>query len=150
MPFESFVRPYQSPGALGRARIVATPSATKERAHLTWGATSDAKITPSREGINVECCSNKETEFERETNVLRITQSDEPANYVDVARASKMKLNNKHENKCASDWEQMSGVAFAVSDVLADFEGDMAFAGDNTTDETCKHEITYKQNTQPA
>jgi hypothetical protein len=61
-----------------------------------------------------------------------------------------MKLNNKHENKCASDWEQMSGVAFAVSDVLADFEGDMAFAGDNTTDEQCKHEITYKQNTQPA
>jgi hypothetical protein len=150
MPFESFVRPYQSPGALGRTIIASTPGATKERATLTWGATSDGKIVPARSGTNVECCSSKETEFERETNVLRITQDNEPENWVDVARASKMKLNNKHKNECASEWDQMSGVAFGTSEALAEFEMDMEFAGDNTTDEQCKHEITYKPNTRPA
>lgn len=149
MPFEAFVRPYQSPGALGRTIIATTPGATKERASLTWGATSDAKITPARSGTNVECCSNKETEFRRETNVLRITQADEPQNYVDVARATKMTLNNKHKNECASDWDQVSGVAFGTSEALSEFTMDMAFADENTTDEQCKHEITYKANTTP-
>jgi hypothetical protein len=148
MPFESFVRPYQSPGALGRTIIASTPGATKERATLTWGTTSEGKVVPARSGTNVECCSSKETEFERETNVLRITQSDEPQNYIDVARATKMKLHNKHKNECASEWDQLSGVAFGTNEALAEFEADMEFAGDSETDDQCKHEISYKHNTR--
>lgn len=150
MPFESFVRPYQSPGSHGRIIIPATPGATTERATLTWGAQCEARIDPKRTGVNVVCCSNREREMERETTPQRITQADEPENWLDVARATKMKLRNKHKNECISDWDQMSGVAFGTSEALAEFTADMSFSEENDPDETCEHEITYKANTRGA
>jgi O-succinylbenzoate synthase len=146
MPFESFVRPYQSPGALRRTIIAATPGATKDRAHLTWGVTSDAKITRTREGFNVECCKktikqtdHKNSDFE---NVTIEAPAGGPSDgqKVEFQRANKLAFDSKHTNSCISDWDQMSGVAFGVSEALAEFEADMSFAGDGTTDETCKME----------
>lgn len=143
MPFEAFVRPYQTPRALQRTIIATTPGATKERATLTWGATSDAKITPARSGTNVECCSrqaiqsdHKDSDFEP---VALLAPSGGPSDgeRIDFQRANKLKFKEKEKNSCAADWDQMSGVAFGTSEALAEFEMDMEFAGDNSTDTSC-------------
>lgn len=148
MPFEGFVRPYQAPASLPRTIIPATPSATNERAHLTWGATSDAKITPARDGINVECCKktikqtdHKDSDFE-DVSVQAPAGGPSAGQSVSFQRANKLKFDSKHENECIADWDQMSGVAFGTSEALAEFEADMGFANDGGTDETCKMEWT--------
>jgi hypothetical protein len=144
MPFEAFVRPYQSPGALGRIRIAATPGATRERSTLTWGATSDAKITPARTGTNVECCKRTTAQLDHKdpndfSNVGVQAPIDSPSagQRVDFQRADILKFKQHDTNSCAADWEQMSGVAFGTTQALAEFEGDMEFAGDDSTSSDC-------------
>jgi hypothetical protein len=143
VPFEGFVRPYQSPGTLGRIRIAATPGATKERARLTWGSTSDGKITPARSGTNVECCKrsskqsdHKDSDFE-DVAVVAPDGGPSAGQRVDFQRANKLKFKQREESSCISDWDQMSGVALGTSEALAEFEADMAFAGDNSTSSEC-------------
>jgi len=93
--FEYIVRPYQSPDSLGGNVIPATPKGTRERAHLTWGGKGtmpSVRLT----GVDFNTQKRKKevelTEEDRESDIIRIEQDGEPENYVDVARARKLKL----------------------------------------------------------
>ncbi len=124
---EYAVRPYQSPGALGKTIIPSTPGASRTRATLTWGAEATMpSVIPS--GTSVSCCNEGLTEQTRETETVRISQAGKPENFIDVARAKSVKLKKKTKDNCAGDWDQFSGVGQRVADALSEFE-----AGFNST-----------------
>lgn len=92
--FEYIVRPYQSPDSLGGTVIPATPKGTRERAHLTWGGKGTMPSVRFT-GVDFNTVKRKtvvNTEDERESDIIRIEQPGKPENYVDVARARKVKL----------------------------------------------------------
>jgi hypothetical protein len=93
--FEYIVRPYQSPDTFGNTVIPATPKGTRERAYLTWGGKG---TMPSLRftGLDFNTQERKKDvvhdEQDRESDIIRIEQPGKPENYVDVARARKVKL----------------------------------------------------------
>jgi len=92
--FEYIVRPYQSPDSLGGTVIPATPKGTRERARLTWGGKGTMPSVRFT-GVDFNTVKRKtvvNTEEERESDIVRIEQPGKPENYVDVARAKKVKL----------------------------------------------------------
>jgi hypothetical protein len=93
--FEHIIRPFQSPGSLGSNVIPATPKGTRERAHLTWGGKGTMPSVRFT-GVDFNTQQRKKdivhNEQERESDIIRIEQPGRPENYVDVARARKVKL----------------------------------------------------------
>jgi len=93
--FEYIVRPYQSPDSLGATVIPATPKGTRERAHLTWGGKGTMpQLRLTELDFNTKKSPHDETltEKDRESDIVRIEQPGKPENYVDVARAKKIRL----------------------------------------------------------
>ena len=128
---------------MGRTVIVATPGATTERATLTWGAQCEARIDPKRSGVNVVCCKRQsEQERAKYEPVSVVAPPDGPSagQRVDFERANVVTLKTKHKNNCLSDWHYESGVAFGVTEALAEFSSDMSFSKENDPDETCQTE----------
>ena len=93
---EYIVRPYQSPDSLGVTVIPATPKSTRERAHLTWGGKGTMPSVRFT-GEDFNTVTNKKTivntEKNRDSDTIRITQEGKPENYVDVLRARQIYLN---------------------------------------------------------
>jgi hypothetical protein len=104
---EYFVRPFQSPGSHGATVIPSTPSGTREKAMLTWGASSTMpEIVPHGTDFNTQCCGEALKEDSRQSETVRITQRDNPANYIDVARAVNVKLKKREKNSCGGAYQQ--------------------------------------------
>ncbi len=117
MALEYAVRPYQSPGSLGKTIIPSTPGSTTARATLTWGADATMPtVVPA--GTNVSCCNEQLGETSRETENVRII-GNKPENWIDVARSKSVKLKKETKSNCAGDWDQFSGVAAEISSTMA-------------------------------
>jgi hypothetical protein len=146
---ENIIRPFQSPQSHGAIIIASTPSASRERATLTWGAKATmppVQITDG--GDDVACCKEGLTELSRNTETVRITQPGKPENYVDVARAKDVTLRKKEENKCAGDWAQFSGVGAAIDEAFASLEADIGLQ--SVDGHHCGTKWYLKNNTGPA
>jgi hypothetical protein len=117
---EYAVRPYQSPDAHGAIIIPSTPTGSREKATLTWGAKA---TMPEVSGINLTtaCCTNNLTEHDRQSDKIRIYQDDDPSssNWVDVERAKTMNLDSKEKNNCGDNWDDISAVAQGIDTELA-------------------------------
>jgi len=124
---EIIVRPFQIPGAHGRAIIAATPKGTHEQATLTWGGQATLKDTVSaRPSVNVVCCNEQINETSRDTETARVTSARDPRCYVMVRRARRIDFKKADHQSCFADgWEQMSGVASAVRGAFADLAADI-------------------------
>lgn len=132
MPLDSLeyvVRPYQTRAANGAVIIPSTPSGSRERATLTWGAKATMPARKEAEGIAFEvvCCQEGLEENSRKSETKRIYGGDgsEENNWVDVERPMSLKLKKKGKNGCGDDWDQISGVAQEVDAALAQFAGDI-------------------------
>lgn len=96
-------RPSTSPDSHGRIIIPSTPTATRQRATLTWGAkaTMPPKVSA---GPQIACCNEVNTEKTgtRQSEIVRIFQNDDPTspNWVDVSRAQQVSLQKKETNNC--------------------------------------------------
>jgi hypothetical protein len=150
MPFEYFVRPFQAPDSQGRIIIPSTPSG-HERATLTWGAKTSSLPAVEKTGTSVDCCSEHLDEVERTTERVKIIdQVNSPENYMIVERATNVKLRKKHEDKCAADWNQMSGVASAINGAFASLEADIEAEGSGATIDHCHQVLQLQPNTVQA
>lgn len=98
---EYIVRPAASPGAHGSTIIATTPGSSRERATITWGAQATMP-TPSM-AVNTACCKEELQEDTRDGEVVRISQTGNSDNYVDVFRANKLKLSKKEDDKCGPE-----------------------------------------------
>ena len=135
---EYVVRPYQAPNAHGVTIIPATPSGSRERATLSWGALSDMpEVKPRDSAVNVVCCMEQSTETARKSTSETIRQAGKPENYVVVRRPYQVKLQKKEKNKCASDWAQISDVAADVEATLAEFKADITEGRNTNKDKKC-------------
>jgi hypothetical protein len=123
---EYVVRPYQTPGAHGSLIIPSRPTATRERATMTWGApgTMPEVTEVDSEGIGFEvvCCNEQLNERDRTSETKRIFQRGDTSseNWVDVQRPKTLRLKKRDKNTCIGN----SGISFAaieVSAALAEF-----------------------------
>ena len=156
MPFEYFVRPYQTPDAHGRVIVPSTPSTSTERATLTWGsqhAATGTLPTPHSMGVNIQCCHEIINEQERTGDTIKIEASNDPATYAMVHRATEVKLRKKEENNC-DDWlKKNSYVAAGVKqafDAMAKsiHASDASFLPAGAATE-CRQTLKLKPNTTP-
>jgi hypothetical protein len=121
--FEYIVRPFGSPDSLRTTVIPATPKGTRERAHLTWGGKG---TMPQVRLTGVDFATQKPkpkdetlTENDRESDIIRIEQPGKPENYVDVARAKKVKL----EKVTEGDLDRLADTQYAASGLDPRLEG---------------------------
>jgi hypothetical protein len=120
---EYLVRPYQSPDSLGNTVIPSTPKGTRERAHLTWGGKGtmpEVRFT----GVDFNTVKKKKqvvnTEKDRESDIIRIEQPGKPENYVDVARARKVKLDR---DETETTPQTLADVQYAASGIDPRLDG---------------------------
>jgi len=145
---EYTVRPFQSPAPHGSGRIPSTPRDTREKATLTWGAKSTVSgDIKGRGGINVVCCREEAGEIDREMEPRQVNSGIDPRHYFQVSRATKIKFSKTDSNDCIKGWEQMSGVAAAVEDWMAEFTDDL-HAGRGDDKVACEHVYHLRGNTR--
>jgi hypothetical protein len=152
MPLDSFeyiVRPYTTPSPHGGIIIPSTPSGSRERATITWGAKS---TMPDVQGVNFNtiCCKDNLTEKDRKSNTKRIFQNGDESspNWVDVERPYELNLDKKEHNHCQSPLEEISGVAQEVSATLAEFD-DLVHSGTTApADKNCSQNWKFKNGAQ--
>jgi hypothetical protein len=143
---EYVVRPYQTPSAHGAIIIPSTPTGTRERATLTWGAeaTMPEREEPDGIGFQLVCCTETLNENSRETETKRIEQEGNPDNWVDVDRPTKLKLKKKDANKCGDVWDQISGVEQQVNSVLSMFNDAIHSGTAGKKDKNCNVSWNFK------
>lgn len=147
--FEYIVRPYQSPDSLGGNVIPATPQGTRERAQLTWGGKG---TMPSVRFTGVDFNTQKSkkkvelTEKERESDIIRIEQDGEPENYVDVARARKVKLGLEEELTEPQKLDETKYIASGIDPRLDPYKPQMSSPSGNLTKKTTGDEIWNMKN----
>jgi hypothetical protein len=164
MPFEYFVRPFQSNDPHGRIIIPSAPGGLDQRATLTWGAKTT--VNPSEQpgkGISVTthwpdadpegCCTEKLTEKSRNTELIKIVDTDEPRNWILVRRATQLSLDKEHKNGCNGEdpgvWYNKQINASPAS-VLKNYETEAAQMGVRTPEpEMCKTTLKLNANTAP-
>jgi hypothetical protein len=129
---EYIVRPFTTPGPHGTTIIPSTPSGSRERATLTWGAAADMPARSEIAGVNFEvvCCKESLSENDRKTEKIRVFQTLEDGtisdtNWIDYERPISMRLKKAEENKCGDDWDQISGVAQSINTSLDQFSDDI-------------------------
>lgn len=133
--FEYIVRPYQSPDSLGGNVIPATPKGTRDRAHLTWGGKG---TMPSVRFTGVDFNTQKSkkevelTEKERESDIIRIEQTGKPENYVDVARAKKVKLGLEEKLTEPMSLAEQQYIASGIDPRLDSYKPKMSSPPENT------------------
>lgn len=145
---EYVVRPYQSPASHGGIIIPSTPTGSRQKATLTWGASTTLPI-PST-GVNVTCCSEGLKEKDRTSKKIRVFQNDDPSstNYVDVERPETMNLSKTDKNDCISDWDQVSQLA---ADIRAELDQDAVDFGSPTVPQgNCGVSWSFKNEAQPS
>jgi len=148
--FEYIVRPYQSPDSLGGNVIPATPKGTRERAQLTWGGKG---TMPSIRLTGVDFNTQKKkkdvelTEDSRESDIVRIEQEGKPENYVDVARARKVKLGlDEKQTDPADNLAQRQYVASGIDPRLDPYKPQMSSPPGSTTTQTTGKETWNMKN----
>jgi hypothetical protein len=130
---EYVVRPFTTPNAHGQIIIPATPRGSRERATLTWGATSaitipePVEVEGDAEGVNFEvvCCKEQLNELDRESDQERVFQNGDvgSSNWVDVLRPRSVRLKKKEKNSClGTSLIETSDVTQQVNDVLGMYE----------------------------
>jgi hypothetical protein len=142
MPFEYFVRPFQSADSHGRVILPSTPSGF-ERATLTWGAKVAGLPEPERTGPNVNCCGEQLDEHQRLGEVHKIVSTESPGLFILEHRAAEVRLKKKKQDKCAGDWTQMSYVASAVESAFAGLEADIEAGGAGADVDHCKTMVMH-------
>src|SRR4029077_17165672 len=95
---EYVVRPYQSPNSHGGVIIPSTPTGTRKRATLTWGASTTMPIPDG--GMHVESWSENLKETKRTSKKIRVFQNDDQSssNWVDVERPETLNLSKHDKN----------------------------------------------------
>jgi len=111
MPFEYFVRPFESRDVHGRVVIPSAPQGFDQRATLTWGNKTSLD-SMGKKGISVsthwpddpqnqeDCCKEEFQEKDRKKTTVKITDSSEPENWILVNRATELSLDKNHQNRC--------------------------------------------------
>lgn len=155
MPFEYFVRPFQSTDTFGRIILPSTPSGSAEKATLTWGANASfppgTLPTPTSMGVNVQCCNEVINEDSRTGDTIKISAANAPENYIMVHRATDVQLRKKDDNKC-DDWlMNNSYVASGISQAFSEMSSlihasDAAFLPSGSNPE-CRQTLKLKPNT---
>lgn len=145
---EYAVRPYQTPNSQGKVKIPATRGTTTARATITWGAKNSSIPSPATT-VNVQCCSDQLDELQREGETVRITQPDNPDNYVDVFRSKKLTLNKKSADNCQTPLDQYLGAEFGLG-ATGDENIDLGFAGDVPDSTNCGQTWNLNNNTAAA
>lgn len=105
---EKIVRPYQRPTALAFGRIISrTVAPSSDVATIAWGDVGTLP-TPTQEdvpddavGFNVEVCDTDYEETERTVQPIRITNPDNPSQYVVVDRVKSMSFRLNEKQKLA-------------------------------------------------
>lgn len=94
---EQIVRPFQTRPVISTATIVVDRSARAEPeiAHLVWGAVGTLPSQQTQEGPEID--DKHKTKFthkevERTTQTVRVKNPDDPDQYVDVKRITKIKF----------------------------------------------------------
>lgn len=151
MPFEYFVRPYQTPDSHGRVIIPSTPGGSRERATLTWGAKVKGTLpTPQVIGFDTKCCMETLQEKDRKAETVKIVASNEPENYITLRRATEIEFQKMHKDACAAFWDQFSGVGGAVDGAFASLSADIHAGGAGVVDEQCHQTMKLQANTASA
>ena len=149
--FEYIVRPYQSPDSLGNTVIPATPKGTRERAHLTWGGKG---TMPSVRFTGVDFNTQKRkkevelTEEDRDSDIVRIEQPGKPENYVDVARARKVRLGLEEKQTEPDQLAERQYIASGIDPRLDPYKPMMSSPSGNTTTLTTGKETWNMKNQQ--
>lgn len=147
--FEYIVRPYQSPDSLGGNVIPATPRGTRERAHLTWGGKG---TMPSVRFTGVDFNTQKRKkevelkEEDRESDTIRIEQPGKPENYVDVARARKVKLGLEEKQTEPTTLADQQYAASGIDPRLDPYKPQISSPSGNKTELTTGKEIWNMKN----
>lgn len=144
---EYIVRPFQAPNPHGTIIIPATPHASTETAVLTWGGESTLPDTQyTTVGFTISSCKEDSKELRRDAETVRITGND-PENWIDVNRASKLYLEKQEEN-----WKGNPANAgqtdYAAADI-GNFAPSEAFRGIGIND-TKKCAVTMSLNNNTA
>src|SRR4029077_4028110 len=104
------------------------PAGTRERAHLTWGGKGTMpQIRLKYVDVNMKKSPHEEqlTEHDRQSEIIRITQPGKPENYVDVARAQRIRL-IKEGDEYYLDQNQLSAyVESKIDERLNNFSADL-------------------------
>jgi hypothetical protein len=120
---EYAVRPYQTPNSQGKIIIPSTPSATTDRATITWTG-KGANLPKPTGGIGVTCCSEQLNEDLRQGTVVRIFGPDpgdgSGPSYVDVFRTTTMLLKKKSQVNCGGWLDQYLNTEFGLDPVAGD------------------------------
>jgi hypothetical protein len=158
MPFEYFVRPFQSPDAHGRIVIPAAPQGFDQRATLTWGNKTSLDSTGDK-GISVTthwpdaadqgCCIEKLDEKSRTTVQKKIVDSHDPENWITVNRATELSLDKNHKNDCdaMAEWYNVQMNASDAA-VMKNYDTLAKQMGVRTTEpERCKTTLKLNANT---
>jgi len=64
-------------------------------------------------------------------------------------RTESMVLDDKKTDECAGDWDQLSGVASAVTAAFADLAADIHAGGAGVSNKKCRTTVTWAQNAAP-
>jgi len=127
MPFEYFVRPFQSPDAHGRIVIPSAPQGFDQRATLTWGNKTTLDSEAGKKGISVTthwpdftegdqgCCVEQLQEQGRSSTTVKIVDSHDPENWITVRRATELSMDKNHQNTC-NDMAEWYNVQMNASD----------------------------------
>lgn len=143
---EYVVRPYQTPNAHGQIIIPSTPSSSRERATLTWGAKATMPSVGQGISFEVVCCKENLDEQKRTTSRQRVYQNNDSTspNWVDWDRAETVNLNKKEQNSCGDDWDQISGAAAEIDATLAQYAAGFAPWGGSASSTGKKCDTVWK------
>jgi hypothetical protein len=145
---EYAVRPAVPTSPHGNVIIAKPAGGARERATLTWGA--KASLPDVGAATQIACCKEDLTETDRTAETVRIFQGGDSTsdNWVDVSRATKVKLDKKNDNKCnaisSAEQSDSSDTDFTVSGFASD-----TFSSDSFIKQ-CKNTWNLKNNTSPA
>jgi hypothetical protein len=144
---EYIVRPFQAPTAHGTIIIPSTVTTeSTESAVISWGGEATLPETNfSTLTVNFATCKEDSKELRRDTETVRITGND-PENWVDVNRATKLYLEKQEEN-----WKNNpanSGQTDYAADI-GNFAPSEGFSGEGINDAQ-KCAVTMKLNNNTA
>lgn len=145
---EYIVRPFQQPNPHGTTVIPVTRKETQERAILTWGGEATLPDTTFVSvGFQLATCKEDSKELRRDAETVRITGND-PENWIDVNRASKLYLEKQEEN-WGGDPANAGQTDYAEG--AGNFAPSEAFRGKGINDtKKCAVTMTLKNNTTAA
>jgi hypothetical protein len=122
---EHFVRPFTSPNAHGAIIIPSTPSGSRQRATLTWGAKATMPTVDNGISFSVVCCDEQLTEQDGRENypVKRLYHNNDPTSdqWIDWLPPKIVPLKKKEQKTCGDNWDQLNDVGLEINERLADY-----------------------------